>query len=137
MPIPTFLDAENIRDFVSYDWKFMKWKFSLWANLELKFFRKLLLKNWKCHLWSFSWWFFVENHYNLVQGHKKKHPLIKICGPAPSHSHNSVYNGIMEYMRFYENTWLDFRNYSFLHMFCIRLHTNLHWNRQNCPIFTI
>ena len=56
----------------------MKWKFRASANVELKFCRKLLLKNLKSHSWSFSWWFFVENRYNLVQGHKKKHPLLGI-----------------------------------------------------------
>ena len=86
----------------------MKWKFSLWANLELKFFRKLLLKNWKCHSWSFSWWFFVENWYNLVQGHKKDIPFYKYEGP-PFATPTTQRHRIMEFMRFYENAWLGFR----------------------------
>ena len=36
------------------------------------------------------------------------------------------YHGIMEYIRFYENAWLGFRNYTFLHLFWIHLHSSLH-----------
>ena len=101
-----------MRDFVSYHWKFLKWKFSLWANLELKFCRKPLLENLKSHSWCFSWWFFVENRYNLVQGHKK-HPHIPFFrGPALA-TPTTQYHGIMEIMQFYENAGLDFRYYTF------------------------
>ena len=43
------MDAENMRDFVSYHYKFMKWKFSLSANLELKFCWKIFTKITKVH----------------------------------------------------------------------------------------
>ena len=46
----------------------------------------------------------------------------------------------MEYIRLYLNAWLGFWYCTFLQIFCIHLHSSLHWNRQNCqnrPIPTI
>ena len=50
-------------------------------------------------------------------------------GPAFSPSHNSV----IIIHGFFENAWLYICYCTILNMFCIRLHSSLHCNHQNCP----
>ena len=108
----------------------MKWKLSLWTNPELKFCRKLLLKNSKSHSWCFSWWFFVENRYNLVQGHKKTHSLIWVRGPTPCHSHNSVSwnHGI------YAILWKCMTRFPILHIFAYAFGIQFDYFEKKIPI---
>ena len=65
-----------MRDFVSYDEILMKRKFSLSANLELKFCWKIFTKIIKVIPEAFFGDFFIVNWYNLVQEHKKGYPLL-------------------------------------------------------------
>ena len=66
-----------MRDFVSYHEILMKRKFSLSANLELKFCWKIFTKIIKVIPEAFFGdFFFIVNRYNLVQEHKKGYPLL-------------------------------------------------------------
>ena len=79
-----------------------KLKFRSPDNLELKFCWDIYTKITKVIPEAFPGDFFVENWYNLVQGHKKDIPFYKYEGP-PFATPTTQRHRIMEFMRFYEN----------------------------------
>ena len=114
----------------------MKWKFSLWANVELKFCKKLLHIFTKVIFEAFHGEFLLKIGLIWFRDIRKNIPFFKYESP-PQATPTTQYHGFMEYIRFYENAWLGFQYYTFLFMFCIFLHSRLHRNRLNHPILTM
>ena len=108
----------------------MKWKFSLWANVELKFCKKLLHIFTKVIFEAFHGEFLLKVGLIWFRDIRKNIPFFKYEG-SPQATPTTQYHGIMEYMQYYENTWLGFWNHTFLHVFCVCLRTNLNRNRPN------
>ena len=96
---------------------------------KLKCSRKPVRRNEKRFSWSCKLIFLVENRYTLCQEHKKKkfpslrHEFLPIDPPTTQYY----------YIRIYENSWLRICYCTISNMFCVRLHSSLHLNCQNCP----
>ena len=96
----------------------MKWKFSLWANVELKFCKKLLHIFTKVIFEAFHGEFLLKIGIIWFRDIRKNIPFFKYEGP-PQATPTTQYHRIMEYLQFYDNAWLGFQYYTFLCMFCI------------------
>ena len=112
----------------------MKWKFSLPGNLELKFCWDIYTKITKVIPEAFLGDFLLKIGIIWYRDIRKDIPFYKYEGP-PLATPTIQHHRIMEYMRFYENAWLGFRYYTFLHMFCVRLHTNFILELPKWPYF--
>ena len=99
-------------EFVSYNQNFIKWKFSLWANVELKFCKKLLHIFTKVIFEAFQGEFLLKIGIIWLRDIRKNIPFFMYEGP-PQATPTTQYHEIMEYVRFCENAWLDFQYYTF------------------------
>ena len=109
----------------------MKRKFSLPANLELKFCWKIYTKITKVILEAFLGDFLLKISIIWYKDMRKDIPFYNYEGP-PLASPTTQHPRIMEYMRFYENAWLGFRYYTFLQTQNISFLMSLY---QIIPIF--
>ena len=112
----------------------MKQKFSLSANLELKFCWKIYSKITKVIPEAFLEDFLFKIGIIWYRDIKKDISFYNYEGP-PFATPTTQRHRIMEFMWFYENAWLGFRYYTFLHMFCVRLHTNSILELPKWPYF--
>ena len=91
-----------MRDFVSYHIQFMKRKFSLSANLELKFGWKIYTKITKVIPEAFFGDFMLKIGINWYRDIRKDITFYKYEG-LPLATPTIQHHRIMEFMRFYEN----------------------------------
>ena len=92
-------DAENMRDFVSYYQKSMKWKFSLSANLELKFCKKLLHIFSKVIFEAFHGEFLLKIGIIWFRDIRKNIPsLTDVINTRVSHIKQNFYSSLRLYM---------------------------------------
>ena len=94
----------------------MKRKFSLYANLELKFCWKIYTKITKVIPEAFLGDFLLKIGIIWYKDMRKDIPFYNYEGP-PLATPTTQHHRIMEYMRFYENAWLGFRYCIIYHIY--------------------